>query len=142
MEYDFKECELKEAVKNNDINNVKLLLQENEIDPSANSNMSIRVAAEYGYTEILTLLLNDNRVDPSDYEDDAFRYAAEKGHLDIAKILLKDKRVDPKSCNNWAITKAMSNKHLEVVEFLWNLDLIKNTLQKDDLELYNKLITN
>ena len=139
--YEFKECEFKEAIKNNDINNVKLLLQDNNIDPSANSNIAIRIASEYGFTELIVLLLKDKRVDPSDYGDDAFRYASENGFIDIVKLLLKDKRVDPKSNFNWAIKKAMTHEHLDVVELLWNLGVIKKTLKEDDSELYNKLMT-
>ena len=137
-----KQDEFEEAVLNNNFNQVELLLKNVNIDPSGNDGSSFRAAAKYGYTNIVKLLLNDSRVDPSEWNDHdyAFRSASENGHLEIIKILLEDHRINPANVQNLAILESYSNGHVNIVEILWKDKRIKNTLQNDNKDLYDKLI--
>jgi ankyrin repeat protein len=74
---------------------VKLLLPCAGVDPSAQSNNALILAARKGHLEIVKLLLLDARVDPSPQSNYALRCASENGHLDIVKLLLLDDRVYP-----------------------------------------------
>jgi ankyrin repeat protein len=44
---------------------VRLLLNDNRVDPSAGNNNAIFFASCRGHIEVVQLLLSDNRVDPS-----------------------------------------------------------------------------
>ena len=97
--------------------------------------------------DIVKLLLADPRVDPTESVDSscvsnyAIRVASENGYVDIVKLLLEDERVDPFDNYNYAIKYAYENGHIDIVELLWNDKRVKCTLQNDNLELYNTLIT-
>lgn len=67
--------------------NIKVLLSDSRIDPSANDNLAIKVAARFGRTEIFKLLLKDKRVDPTAGNNHALRYAQENQHNDIIELL-------------------------------------------------------
>ena len=40
---------------------------------------------------------------------------------------------------NTPISEAFKNQHNHIVDFLWSLKIVKETLKKDNLELYNIL---
>ena len=90
--------------------------------------------------ENVRLLLKDNNVNPADEQNWAIRYTSVFGYINFVKLLLKDKRVDPSDYANYAITHAYKNGHLNVVKLLWKDIRVKNTLQENDLQLYNKLM--
>ncbi len=96
-------------VQENNIENVKLLLNNKNIDPCSHGNFAIQFASSKGYTEMVCLLISDNRTDPSDNQNFSIRFAFENKYFDTVNLLWKDQRV-------------------------------KNTLQKDDIKLYNELI--
>jgi hypothetical protein len=167
-----KKNEFKNAIKENSIDKIKLLLKDetmilcNEIsifstqhsyanrefeilyllisdqrtNISYRNNCLFRLASKNGDIELVKLLLNDPRVDPADKRNWAIRKASEKGHVNIVKLLLNDPRITANAYNNIAIIDAIENGHTGVVSLLWNDQKIKNTLQNDNLESYNKLI--
>ena len=135
-----KQNEFFDAIENNNVKQVALLLKEKNVDPSFESNLSIRSAAYDGSFEIIKLLLNDKRVNPSDNNNDALIYASENGDLETVKLLIKDNRVDPSGDNNKAIQSAHLDKKYNVVSFLWNNEIVKNKLKNDNLDLHNELI--
>ena len=81
-----------QAVKSNDIKNVKLLLNDNRVNPSDLNNWAIIEASMGGHTDIVKLLLNDNRVNPAAYNW-AIINASIEGHCDIVNLLWQDQRV-------------------------------------------------
>ena len=81
------------AIKKNDINNVKLLLKNENVNPSKNNNWSIQLASENGHVDIVKLLLKDTRVNPSDSNNWAIQIASENGHFDIVNLLWQVQRV-------------------------------------------------
>ena len=61
---------------------------------SANNNLAIREASEYGYVDVVELLLDDPRVNPSTDNNYAIREASVNGNIKVVKLLLKDSRVE------------------------------------------------
>src|SRR3990170_2153039 len=78
------------ACKNNNIEVVKLLLQDLRVDPSDQSNDAIIWASQSGHVEIVKLLLQDPRVDPSGKDNKAIGFAISLGHIEVVKLLLQD----------------------------------------------------
>jgi hypothetical protein len=88
------------------------------VDPSAENNYAIGMAAENGHVQIVDRLLEHPRVDPADDDNFAIRRAAENGHLQVVERLLEHPRVDPSAKDNQAIRFAACDGHLQVVERL------------------------
>jgi hypothetical protein len=72
----------------------KILIQDPNVDPSANNNLLIKMATCNGYIQALNLLLKDSRVDPSAENNLIIRCAGLGGHLAVFERLLQDSRVD------------------------------------------------
>lgn len=102
-------------VEQNNVENVKLLLNNKHIDPTTHGNFAIQFASSKGYTEMVCLLLNDNRTDPSDNQNFSIRFAFENKHFDIVNLLWKDQRV-----------KNTLKNH--------SLDLYNNLIKKDQIK--------
>jgi hypothetical protein len=64
------------------------------VDPSADDNEAVRLAAAHGHLAVVERLLQDERVDPSANGNYAVRWAARRGHLAVVERLLEDDRVD------------------------------------------------
>jgi hypothetical protein len=70
----------------------RLLLADDRVDPSADSNVALQYAAEYGHASVVELLLDDDRVVSSWGVNDALWCAQEAGHQLVVKVFSK---VDP-----------------------------------------------
>ena len=97
-------------------------------------------AIENNDIEIISILLNDKQIDPTMDKNWAIRYCSKYGYIDIVKLLLKDKRVSPSDHHNDAIDLASENGHINIIKLLWSCKSVKNTLNKNNLILYNQLI--
>jgi ankyrin repeat protein len=97
---------------------VERLLQDERVDPSADHNCAILLAAQNGHLAVVERLLQDVRVDPSAHNNDAVRWAARCGQLAVVERLLRDERVDPTAGDNYAVRQAARNGHLAVVDRL------------------------
>jgi ankyrin repeat protein len=107
-----------DAIRENKIEQVRLLLQDPRVDRSVFDNFAIQMAAGKGHLEVVQLLLQDPRVDATANNNFAIRMAAGKGHLEVVRLLLQDPRVNPTDQNNQAIRLAVDNDHPEVVLLL------------------------
>ncbi len=110
--------ELLYAIEKGDIDKVKLLLTNPEINPADGNNNAIRDASGGGHTEVVKLLLNDPRVNPAALNNMALMGASQNGHIGVVKLLLADPRVDPAAQNNIAIRMASMNGHIGIVRLL------------------------
>lgn len=111
---------------------VRMLLDQDGVDPSASSNQAIRDAALHGHEDVVELLINDGRCDPSALSQAALKNAASRGHLKVVKALVRDKRVNV-SCDDFeAICRAMRNKHPKVAQFLAREGRVRLQQFKDD----------
>jgi ankyrin repeat protein len=100
------------------VEKVYKLLQDTDVDPSANSNTALIHACGFGHIDVVRLLLP--RVDPSALSNQALQAACELGHVDIARLLVMDGRVDVTDVNHWPLRLAVTNNHITTVEFLLN----------------------
>ena len=67
------------------------------------------------------------------------RKAAKNGYLSILKILLSYENLNPSIDDNCMIIFAYNYNQYKIIDFLWGCSDVKKTLQKNHLELYNKL---
>ena len=82
------------AVETGNIDKVRLLLENPEIDPATNNNEAIRVASGRGHTEVVRMLLADPRTNPASNNNYPIRLASKNGHTEIVKLLLADPRTE------------------------------------------------
>ena len=134
-----KQQKLVQAIRNKDIDNIKMLLNDDDVEPSNLDMNFISYFSKNGNEKIVELLLKDKRVSPSHCNNYAVRYAAKNGHLNIVKLLLNDNRVNPSDCSNHAVSISHTNGHHEIVELLCQKIIVINTLEEDNKELYNIL---
>jgi hypothetical protein len=98
--------------------------QDERVDPAANDNYVIRLAAQQGHLTVVDRLLQDERaaqdvrVDPAANDDCVIRLAAQQGHLTVVDRLLQDERVDPAANDNYAIRVASEKGHSAAVDRL------------------------
>jgi len=105
------------ACGSGDIDVVRELLQDENIDPAYNDNAAIQCATEKGHTEIVRLLIADPRVDPS-VRGLVFYDACGRGRFEIVKMLLEDGRIDPSEPWNHPLRTACLNGQIEIVRLL------------------------
>ena len=104
-----------QAVRNGNLEKIKLLLSDPRIDPSAFNNHAIQWASFHGFTEIVKLLLSDPRVDPSIDDNYPIVWAVRNGHPEIVKLLLSDPRINLSITD---IRDAADSDYTEVVKLL------------------------
>lgn len=112
-----------DAVDINDIETVKELIKDEEVDPSNHLNYAIINASEKGYTDILKLLLKEDCTDPTDSDFTALKRATKYGQYECILLLLNDRRID-----------IFSNQI-----YLWGLDFINENRYKLSQDNYDKL---
>lgn len=105
---------LYDALRNNHVEIVELLLNDGRIDPGSFDNVALRAASASGYLDIVNLLLEDPRVNLIN----SLTIASENGQLNVVNRLLEDSRVNPTFENNEAIINASENGHINVVNRL------------------------
>ena len=115
--------EFRTAVDNDDAPTVARLLAEGTVDPSADYNEAICIAARYGYNTVFEHLFADPRVDPSTDDNYPLRMALEMNNATMVKALLADPRIDPtrnEDCmeNSRLLCRAATHGHTEMVELL------------------------
>jgi len=124
----------------NQVNEIKDLINKNNSLVNIKQNYPIGLACEHGNLDLVKFILNFPEVNPSDYNNYAFSQAAGNGYIKILKILLSDKRLDLDN-NYESIEFAYTNKHYDIVDFLFEIDILKNNLKKYNLNLYDKINT-
>jgi hypothetical protein len=65
---------LVDAVKENNLQEVKKILGEKNIDPSSHNGLSLMISISLGYDDITELLLKDERTDPNCKNDFPIRF--------------------------------------------------------------------
>lgn len=85
--------ELIHAIERQKRDAVRLLLPYS--DPTLNSNMAIRCAAQTGNADIVRILMSDKRVDPTADGNFALQMAHEFRNQDMVTVLMSDSRVNP-----------------------------------------------
>lgn len=111
---------LVQAIKDDNIEIVKMLLQDPHMNLITNYNYALTIAIDYRRNDILKFLLADSRIDPSFNNNEVIHFAAARGYNDIIKLLLHDQRVNPVQVNNCAVCAAIEHKHYLTVMILLN----------------------
>lgn len=106
------------ASRNGFLETVKLLLQDERVDPSSNNNYCIKLASANGHTEIVEILLQDPRINPSAGDNYALKMAVKNGHWEIAKMLLHDARVDAPGMFGYGIKSILGSHHFDYIKMI------------------------
>ena len=72
--------------------------------------------------------------------NEALYCAAITSRIDVIKLLEKHKKTYPNHHHNRSIKGAKKHNHNEIVDYLFSNKTIRDTLEKDDIELFKKLI--
>jgi hypothetical protein len=102
----------------NNINAVRIMLNNVYLDPTYRDNEIIKYASRWGDTDIVKLLLEDGRVDPATSDNHPIFIASRGGHINIVKMLLDYEDVDPAADHHSAIRVAAYNGHEGIVRLL------------------------
>jgi len=108
------------------LNLVKFLLSEFEIDITRRESLAVCLASENGHLETVKFLVTGdrepgNKADIASAGNEAIKEASKNGHLEIVKFLLAPER-EPKvdiTSKNWAFVCASQNGGTEIVKFLY-----------------------
>jgi ankyrin repeat protein len=159
-----KQIKFQMAIEDNNINVVKKLIKDKEIDISYLNNKAIHSSSKNGYIDIVKLLLEsdkdvfkhtcnplyeatisnhitiikillkDTRIGNVNLESSLI-IAARLNYIEITSLLLKDERVDPSYSSNCAIRYAHYYENPEIVKLLWSNKKFKNTLKNDEISI-------
>jgi ankyrin repeat protein len=157
---------LYDSLENNDTLMAKKLIFHKDVNITEYNNYALRIAARKGSVEIVILLLSLKEITEIHCLDYLFTHTIENGHLEVLQLLLEDSRtktielrdyfvntaakrgyleiiklllnlnLSPIQNSNTPIIEAFKNKHNHIVDFLWSLKIVKETLKKDNFELY------
>ena len=105
------------ACRDGNVARVQELLNSGE-DSAVGCNYALRIACEFGQTEVVKILLRDGRVDPTDWNSWVIRIACDYNHVDIVNLLLQDGRADPTGADNYCIIKASTYGRIKMVQLL------------------------
>jgi hypothetical protein len=130
------------AMENDSIEIVDFLLKDKKLDITKSDDLIDEIISSSCDHNILKNILADKRinfefiekVDENIIEDVVFNQ-----DLELLKVLLEDGRFDPSFNNNAAIQTATLNYDQEFVTLLWNDERVQDSLEDDDIELYEKL---
>jgi len=122
--------ELFKAVINNDLENIKDLIEQGA-DLHANHEGALRLAADFGHLEVVKYLLEQG-ANIHFFDEFALRKAAENGQLEVVKYLL-EQGADLRAEDDYPLRWAAENGHLEVVKYL--LEQEADLHAKDDYAL-------
>jgi ankyrin repeat protein len=157
------------AVRNNEIELIKQLVESKTINPTFDDNFSLQIACKYGFLELLKFLVNIPEViikedynlfsygvksgsvkiinflllqpncNPNE-KTDPLEQAVKFGYTDIVKSFLNDKRISPEINENWLIRQAHYCKRYEVVRLLFKNKYVKETLQTQFPDFFELII--
>ena len=109
---------LQEAIRNNNVCIVRLLLKDGRANPACKGNVAMRIATENNNTEITRMLLGDVRVDPLVDIRFYLYNAILSGHYEVCKVLFADERIDPCMEDNRPLYDAAQVGRASIVELL------------------------
>jgi hypothetical protein len=137
-----KQNELYRAIEENNIDFIKLLLLNENVNPSDDNYQALSRASELNHFHIVSLLLKDKRIKNIN-QPESLNWAVLNGSYESVKLLVEDGRIDVCNMKNTPIKRAnresFEPEYFKILKLLWSDSRIKKTLKKDDIALYNKL---
>lgn len=88
-----KQIEFNNAIYYNDINKIKYLLKNKEVNPSLGKNYAFLHCVKNQYIEIIEMLLNDKRVNPADNDNEAVSFSYNNNNNEVLILLLSNSRI-------------------------------------------------
>lgn len=107
-----------QACWNQDVQVVLLLLATGLVDPAAQDNLPVQIAAQQDDIELMMVLLGTGLVDPSAEDNNALIIAVRNGNLKMVKLLLDTGLVDPAAQDDDPLRYALRDDHLEIAKLL------------------------
>ncbi len=89
-----------------------------KVDPSANYNKAICLAAEKGHNDIVRVLLGDSKVDPSDRSNYVISTYIKRKDMSMVSLLLDHPMIDLSSEDNQAIFIAVEYGCYDIVKLI------------------------
>lgn len=105
-----------DAIERNDVESVKIFLEDATFNPGADDNKAFQLATEKGHIDIIKLLLNDERVDPAANKKNAIVLANKNKNIEVLNLLVYNDRANPNPSDSflWAVGQG----HAELVKLL------------------------
>ncbi len=103
-------------ITENNLEKVKLLLQDEKLDPCYKNNFAIRYSTQNRNLDMIKLLIKDKRIDPSANKNISIKDAYYYKHNNIVQCLWQDERV----------RNSLENDYKE----LYNKLIIKDNVEK------------
>ena len=104
---------VKVAAKYRQIDVLKYLLNNTEIDPSVNDNSAIKMATGYCFDDVILELSKDPRVDIS-INNNLLKVACARNKESLVNHLLSDKRVIEKIDKDW-MNKNLNKNQIQLI---------------------------
>lgn len=114
------------AVESDNIETLRVLLQDGREDPSYDESVALKTAVDLGQTEMVKLLLADGRSDPSESHNEAIHDAVKYSFNDIFDLLVEDERVQicaRRVSDGYGLEDAILRGNAYVVSRILDVDL-------------------
>lgn len=123
--------QFQQALYDKNLEELERLLIEypDEIDPTYDDHLAIRLASYHGNETLVTTLLRHPKCDPSAGHNQAIIGASQNGHDGVVRLLLNDSRVNPTDQWNKAYKVAQYSHHSTTVELLCYDERISHVLK-------------
>jgi hypothetical protein len=108
---------------------VRLLINDQRIDLSANDYYCFKEAATEGWIDVVRAHLEDPRVDILADENHAIIVASEKGYSEMVKLLIQDTRIDPTVNDNYPLRIAKQMGYSDIVQMLGQHPKVRSSWQ-------------
>jgi hypothetical protein len=129
-----------ESITKDKIESLKLFLKDPDINPADNHSSSLRSALDFRNFNIVEILVNDGRVDFMFFLNYMSVYSDIEEYRNIFEKIIIKENLEFEDDNNFLIIDANNNNYTKAVDLIWKNKAVKNTLQKDDVTLYNSLV--
>ena len=135
---------------------VKLFLNDNRIDPDCwDYNPLIELSTKIPHistgklhnnknkmlSKIMILLINNKKVSPDRGLSQAFLSIIDSNNIEVFNAFIKEGTADFSARNSLPISHAYKLGHTDIKNTLKNIPKVMKQLKKDDLNLYNFIIT-
>ena len=129
-----------QAIKQNNIDLVKSLIENDNIDPLLNQGFAFRFSCENGFNDIFFYISKLPIYSNFKIDKKTFTEVIGSNNYKIIKYLIKNKFL-LEECYNWELIKRSWNlfNELEVTFLLFELPKANQELKANDSEVYNQI---
>lgn len=114
--------QLCEYCEKGDLDNVKKVISEHNLNIHYGENRAFRIACFYGHLDVAKYL-HSIGADPHDSDDFAFAMACRDGNIIMAKWLYSLGNTDIHTHDDYAFKYAWVNKHFVIAKWLYDMSI-------------------